>query len=60
MTPEGIGMLRKICIRLAMSLHTNIDYFEGLTLYELLDTIKEVSEIGRSKQRDGNRHKNRR
>lgn len=43
--------LRKIIIQISMTLQTGIDYLQSLSIFELLDIIKEVSEIVNDRKR---------
>lgn len=40
----------KIIIRLSMAIQTSIEYLSKIPLYELIDIIREVNEIGKEKQ----------
>ena len=42
-------MLRKVCIRLSLSLHTSMEYFEKLKPKELAIVITEVEEANKPK-----------
>lgn len=46
MTPGDAPKLRKVIIQLSMDLRTGMDYFYSLPVTDLLDTIREVAEIG--------------
>ena len=61
MNPDAVMGLRKAIIRLSMATHTGIDYYMGLKLVELIETMKEVAEVGNERVRasDKNRRKNR-
>jgi hypothetical protein len=53
--------LRKNVIRLSISMQTGLDYLmSGLSVFDLVDIMKEVSEIGKEQQRLRNGNKNRR
>lgn len=50
MTPEDACKVRRVCINLAMATYTGIDYFECLPLWALIETAKEVADIGKQKR----------
>lgn len=37
--------LRKTCIRLSMKMGTGMDYFVSLSLFELMQTVKDFVEV---------------
>lgn len=37
--------LRKTCIRLSMKMGTGMDYFTSLSLFELMQTVKDFVEV---------------
>ena len=43
--------MRKIIIQLSMALQTSMDYFSAMPISELLETVKEVTEIVSERKR---------
>lgn len=44
--PSNSAELRKSCIKLSMMMRTGVDYFTGLSVFDLFRFIEEVSEVG--------------
>lgn len=42
--------LRKLCIVLSINLKTGLEYFMGLTVFELLDLCEDISEVNRERK----------
>lgn len=51
MSPKDAKRLKKIMIQLSMSLQTGLDYFESLSVIELLEVIEEVNEVVSERER---------
>lgn len=60
MRPSDIPMLRKIIINLSISMQTGIEYLSSLSVLELLELAKEVSEVVEERKRIRTSNKNRR
>lgn len=42
-------MLRKLCIRLSISLKTSMDYFVKMNIFELTETIEDAEAVMKTK-----------
>lgn len=60
MDPDDFGAIHKILVSLALRTRTGMDFFYGLSFYDVLEIMKEVIELGK-KQRvpDGNKNSRR-
>lgn len=59
-SPKDIPKLRKTIIQVSMTLQTGIEYLSSLSVSELLDVIKEVSEVVNENKAVHSRGSNRR
>lgn len=57
--PDDVPRLRKAIIQLSMTVQAGIDYLYSLPVSELLELIKEVTEVVNERQRISARNKNR-
>lgn len=48
--PADISAMRRVCLQMAISTRTGLDYFMKMPVTELLELVKELNDIGK-KQR---------